>query len=178
MGITDCLTGKPVFVSSKSCPLSEFMGVCVASCSIPLLSKPVKLEGKEYVDGGVGMPLVPFPEDLPFPCTKPVYILTRDITYRKKKVPHGFKSLMRAAYGRTYPAVVEGMCSIPERYNEKVEKIIQMEKEGKVFVLRPESPVKVSRVEKDTKKLRALYEEGYQIGMKRFDEMMRWMSEK
>lgn len=70
------------------------------------------------------------------------------------------------------------MCSIPERYNEKVEKIIQMEKEGKVFVLRPESPVKVSRVEKDTKKLRALYEEGYQIGMKRFDEMMRWMSEK
>lgn len=178
VGITDCLTGKPVFVSSKSCPLSEFMGVCVASCSIPLLSKPVKLEGKEYVDGGVGMPLVPFPEDLPFPCTKPVYILTRDITYRKKKVPHGFKSLMRAAYGRTYPAVVEGMCSIPERYNEKVKKIIQMEKEGKVFVLRPESPVKVSRVEKDTKKLRALYEEGYQIGMKRFDEMMRWMSEK
>ena len=99
-------------------------------------------------------------------------------SYRKKKVPHGFKSVMRAAYGRTYPAVVEGMCSIPERYNEKVEKIIQMEKEGKVFVLRPESPVKVSRVEKDTKKLRALYEEGYQIGMKRFDEMMRWMSEK
>ena len=40
------------------------------------------------------------------------------------------------------------------------------------------TPVKVSRVEKDTKKLRALYEEGYQIGMKRFDEMMRWMSEK
>ena len=139
VGITDCLTGKPVFVSSKSCSLSEFMGVCVASCSIPLLSKPVKLEGKEYVDGGVGMPLVPFPEDLPFPCTKPVYILTRDITYRKKKMPHGFKSVMRAAYGRTYPAVVEGMCSIPERYNEKVEKIIQMEKEGKVFVLRPEA---------------------------------------
>ena len=63
-------------------------------------------------------------------------------------------------------------------YPGAVEKIIQMEKEGKVFVLRPESPVKVSRVEKDTKKLRALYEEGYQIGMKRFDEMMRWMSEK
>lgn len=40
---------------------------------------------------------------------------------------------MKAVYGREYPAVVEGMCTIPERYNRKVEKVLELEKEGSVL---------------------------------------------
>ena len=37
----------------------------------------------------------------------------------------------------------------------------KMEDEGKITVIRPIRPVEVGRMEKDTAKLRALYEEGY-----------------
>lgn len=86
--------------------------------------------------------------------------------------------MLKAVYGRTYPAVVDGMCSIPERYNRKMERVIELEKEGAVFVIRPENPVTVSRTERDAGKLRKLHGEGYRLAMDRFDEMMRWLHEK
>lgn len=176
--ITDCLEGKPHFISSHDLSSSEFMKVCEASCSIPLVSKPVDWRGKAYVDGGVGMPLVPLPEEIPFPHGKIVYILTRDVNYRKKPVPFWMHGMLKAVYGRTYPAVVDGMCSIPDRYNRKMERVIELEKEGAVFVIRPEKPVTVSRTERDAGKLRKLHGEGYRLAMDRFDEMMRWLHEK
>lgn len=175
--ITDCGSGRARFVSSWSMPVESFMKVCEASCSIPLFSRPVALSGGDYVDGGVGMPLAPLPAELPFPCTKPVYILTRDMTYRKKPAPRALRWVMEARYGKTYPAIVEGMCSIPERYNERVRAVLAMEKEGKAFVIRPSRPTEVSRVEKDSKKLEALYEEGYQIGLDRIEELGEWLHE-
>lgn len=121
------------------------------------------------------MPLVPLPEELPFPAGKPVYILTRDIAYRKKPAPRMLRWAMEARYGKTYPAIVDGMCSIPERYNERLERLLSLEREGKVFIFRPEEPVTVSRAEKDEKKLDALYLEGRRIGTERFEEMRAWV---
>ena len=175
--ITDCRTGRPEYVSSRSCGADHFMKVCEASSSIPLFSKPVSLGGKDYVDGGVGMPLAPLPEDLPFPCTKPVYILTRDVTYRKKPAPRALRWMMEAKFGKTYPAIVEGMCSIPERYNARLEEVRALEREGRAFVIRPDAPVSVSRVEKNPEKLKALYEEGYRIGRDRMEELRNWLHE-
>lgn len=173
--ITDCLKGESHFISSHSLSVEEFMKVCEASCSIPLVSKPVEWRGKAYVDGGVGMPLVPLPEEIPFPHGKIVYILTRDVNYRKKPVPFWFHGLLNAVFGRQYPAVVRGMCSIPERYNEKVEKVLALEREGSVFVIRPDEPVTVSRTERDAGKLRKLHGQGYRLAMDHFEEMKRWL---
>ena len=73
--------------------------------------------------------------------------------------------------------MVEEMCSIPPRYNEKVDRVLEMEKSGEVFVIRPEKPVTVSRTERNAAKLRELHGEGYRLGQERFDEMMRWLYE-
>lgn len=175
--MTDAKTGEAVYVSSKSCTMREFFKISEASCSIPLFSQPVPLGGHFYVDGGIAMPFVPLPEELPFPVKKPVYILTRDVNYRKKPVPPGFHGLLSAFYGKEYPRVVEDMCRIPPIYNEKVEKLLALEKEGKVFIIRPESPVTVSRTEKNVKKLQALHQEGYEILMGCYDSLTRWLHE-
>ena len=37
----------------------------------------------------------------------------------------------------------------------------QLESEGRLIVLRPERPIEVDRIERDTSKLLALYDEGY-----------------
>ena len=44
--------------------------------------------------------------------------------------------------------------------------IERLEDEGRITVIRPVKPVNVSRMEKDTSKLAALYQEGYDIADK------------
>lgn len=172
---TGCTEGKPVYFSNKNYDGDAFMKICEASCSIPLFSKPVKFGDASYVDGGVGMPLCPLPGEIPFPHGKLVYILTRDVSYRKKPAPFVFWTLMQAFYGKKFPAIAEEMCTLPERYNQRADELIQLEKEGRVFIIRPEAAPDVSRTERNPHKLLRLHGEGYRLGMKRFGELMRWL---
>ena len=48
-------------------------------------------------------------------------------------------------------------------YNAQMELVETMEREGRVEVLRPVRPVEVKRIERDTDKLLALYQEGYDL---------------
>lgn len=56
--------------------------------------------------------------------------------------------------------MIDRLVTAPLRYNEKLDEIEQLEKEGKVFVIQPKKPVSVSRIEKDVEKLTALYQDG------------------
>ena len=47
-------------------------------------------------------------------------------------------------------------------YNEQLEMVEKMEDEGKIFVIRPQNPVMVDRIERDVQKLTEFYEEGYE----------------
>ena len=48
-------------------------------------------------------------------------------------------------------------------YNRTMDLIESLEDQGKITVIRPIRPVEVGRMEKDTAKLSALYQEGYDI---------------
>ena len=80
---------------------------------------------------------------------------------------------MKRVYKRVYhkyPKLVEKLCTMPERYNALKEHINELEKQGRIFVVAPEVPVTVSRLEKDKEKLRKLYEEGRR-DMEKFAQM-------
>lgn len=118
---------------------------------------PVEIDGKQYVDGGVSC-AIPLFDDLPFACEKLVLVLTRAKGYRKtvcRKRYRSFIVIISKIAGHDRPS---GDC--PLRYNEAMDKIDALEHEGKVFVIRPQKPVNVSRVEKDVDKLVALYQDG------------------
>ena len=42
-----------------------------------------------------------------------------------------------------------------------MELIEKLEDEGRILVIRPQKPIRVSRMEKDPEKLQELYDEGY-----------------
>lgn len=46
-------------------------------------------------------------------------------------------------------------------YNRQLELVEKLEDEGKILAIRPEVNLDISRLENNTKKLTALYEEGY-----------------
>ena len=70
--------------------------------------------------------------------------------------------LAKVAY-KKYPALSKALQERNAVYNRTMDLIERLEAEGKVTVIRPLKPVEVGRMEKDTAKLRALYQEGYDI---------------
>ena len=88
-----------------------------------------------------------------------VVILTRNKGYRKKDRP----IRMAKAFYRKYPELQKAISRRNSEYNRTMDLIEKLEDEGKILVIRPLKPVEVGRMEKDTEKLTALYNEGYEI---------------
>lgn len=156
---TRCKTGKPVFFEKGVC--TDMMAAIQASCSMPVLSRMITVEGKKYLDGGISLPIA-YQRALDLGYEKVVVVLTRDHGYRKKPMD----LLTRRCYERYFaplPRLQEALFEVPERYNRMQEEMDRLEAEGKLFIIRPQSPVLVSRVEQDVKKLEDLYEEGRRV---------------
>lgn len=92
----------------------------------------------------------------------PVVILTRNKGYRKKV--NGMR-IVKSLY-RKYPNLQKALSERNTIYNQTMDLIEKMEAEGRITVIRPINPVNVGRMEKDTEKLSALYQEGYDIAQK------------
>ncbi|WP_241426693.1 patatin-like phospholipase family protein [Dysosmobacter acutus] len=144
-----------------------------ASASLPLLAPIVEVDGKRCLDGGVAMP-IPVEWALQEGYEKIVLVLTRQKGYRKRPVRRAARMAYERMY-RDYPMLLWRLNQVPVHYNELQVKINRLERAGRVFVIRPRDPVMVSRVERDTEKLKALYEIGRESALRRMDEMKAYL---
>ena len=136
--------------------------VLQATCALPLLFKPIEIDGVRYADGGIA-DSIPYAKAISDGCDRVIIVLTRERSYRK----HEEKAMNLAVTlnRRRYPAYAELLRTRPERYNECVEEIGKLEASGKVYVIAPEDTLGVGRTERDTDKLMSLYAQGYAIAM-------------
>lgn len=150
---TDCLTGKPCY--DRITELSE-LPLVEGSSSLPLVSPVLHYRGRLLMDGGVSdsIPIRRAEED---GCEKNVVILTRDASYQKN--PSRTASLVRLRYPR-YPKLAEALARRHEEYNRALAEVLEREKAGAAFVIRPGEPVAIGRMERDVQKITALYESG------------------
>ena len=126
-----------------------------ASSALPFLSKPVEINDKKYLDGGIA-DAIPIKKALEEGYDKIVVVLTRPIEYRKKK---SNKLLPKLFYSK-YPNFIESINTRYSRYNETLDYIEDLEKKKKIIVIRPSKLIKISRVEKDPNKLQEMYDLG------------------
>ena len=89
-------------------------------------------------------------------------VLTRNKGYRKKEKDMKFVSL----FYKEYPAMQDAIRNRNKIYNEQISMIEDLEERGELIVIRPQKPVEVDRMERNSKKLIALYEEGYNEALK------------
>lgn len=154
---TNCLTGKAEYFEEKSSP-ARVMDIVRASSSLPFVSPITHVDGVPMLDGGI-VDSIPIEYAMKQGYERLVVILTRNRGYRKKA------SGMPAAklfYGR-YPNLKKALSERNAVYNRTMDLIERLEDEGRITVIRPVRPVEVGRMEKDTAKLAALYQEGYDI---------------
>lgn len=152
---TNVETGKPVYHPYGGWEDHGFDRIR-ASASMPLVSHMVEIDGVKMLDGGISDPIpLQYFETLGY--NRNVLILTQPKGYRKKK--SSAMLLIKLMY-RKYPHLVAAMAQRHEVYNATMDYIDEQEADGKIFVLRPDSPLPVSRVEKSPDKLRVAYEIG------------------
>jgi len=142
-----------------------------ASASLPLLSQPVVLAGQKYLDGGIS-DSIPLQRSMDDGNTKHVVILTQHRGFVKK--PSSNKRLTRLIY-RKYPNFIAAMENRHNMYNSQTELAYEMEKQGRAFVIQPENPVEIARLEKDVSKLKTLYDIGYRQAARIYDDLVAYL---
>lgn len=157
MVTTDCATGEAVYFEEKSSS-GRVMDIVRASSSLPYVCRISYVDGRPMLDGGIA-DSIPVGYAISQGYEKLVVVLTRNRGYRKKE---GNPWPLKMFY-RRYPRLRQALEQRNSTYNRTMDLIERMEDEGKIHVIRPEAPVQVDRMEKDTSKLRTLYDEGYMI---------------
>ncbi len=170
MAVTNCLTGKAEFLDDRE-DFDRMLSICRASCSMPVISKPVEIDGVPYLDGGVA-DSVPVTRALREGYKKCVVILTRNLGYRKK-LSRKAAGIYRTLY-REYPELVKAAVRRPAVYNRTMELIERLEKEERIFVIRPELPA-VSRTEQDPDVLMDFYSHGYELMEAGYEELLAYL---
>ena len=171
--VTDCETGKPVYLSEKE-DLMRLLSFGKASCSIPLLSKPVEIDGRFYMDGSV-VDSIPMCRALEMGCDKVVVIETR----RAEDPPSDFtkyKGMLNRKYGKKYPALVEACLVRSEMYAAQRKRLAELEEEGKAFVIRPEV-ASIGRFSSNSKKIEEFYLHGRAVMEKQIDRLVAFLKE-
>ena len=138
-----------------------------ATCAMPLMFPIYHLNGQPYLDGGVA-DSIPWRHALDQGCDRLLVILTHPRSYVRKQ--ERLMPLIRKTY-RDYPNFVAAMESRAKRYNEDREELFQLERQGRLLVIAPNSTLGVSRTERDPEKLRLLWAAGYQAAIDRLEEI-------
>ncbi len=156
MVTTSCETGKACYFDEKNKP-SRIIEIVRASSSLPFVSPIASVDGVPMMDGGVSdsIPLLRAQE---LGYDNNVVILTRNKGYRKPTKKTAVPFFMY----RKYPELREAIRNRNEMYNRQISMVEELESAGKLTVIRPEQPIMVGRMERDTRKLLDLYDEGYQ----------------
>lgn len=170
IGTTDCLTGKPVYFEKNDYP-NDILSIIRASSSLPFMSKAVSHTGHLLMDGGVADP-IPIRKAVADGVEKPVLILTKGKGYRIK--PYRFPRTTRYFY-KDYMGLTHALEMRWKVYNETMDEIERLEREGKVFIIRPSELITVKRAERDPHKLELMHSQGYSDAQHAYEAMENWL---
>lgn len=166
---TDIHTGNPVYHEIQNGDATDIEWIR-ASASIPIVSKPVKLDGYELLDGGVS-------DSIPVNwmlerSDKTVIVLTRDKSYHKE--PMKYIHLLKKAF-KEYPNLQKALENRYIVYNKTLDEIEQLVREGKVFVIRPSKPIACAMIEKDPNHLQEIYDIGRRDALHYLEDLKKYL---
>ena len=168
--VTNIETGEAEFIKIEDA--FKQMETLRATSALPFISEIIEINGKKYLDGGIANSIpVDYFEKQNY--DKIIVILTRPIDYRKKK---STDVQFKVAYGK-YPKLIEKLENRYQDYNDTVERIVELEKQGKVLVIRPDEEITIKRLEKDTDKLQHVYDLGIKNGKESIERVKNYLAE-
>lgn len=155
---TSFSTGESVVFSKNEIASIGLNKILRASSSIPLISRPVEINGGYFYDGGVS-------DSIPAKYAlekheKAVAILTRPRGYRKDISKNSL--IYKLVFGKN-PAFLNALINRNMEYNQTLDYCHKMEKEGRLYIVAPAHEFSIKRTEHSFKKRASLYNHGYRL---------------
>lgn len=170
--VTDIDTATPVL---HECPNGDPADLqwYRASASMPLVSRPVLIDGHRYLDGGITNP-IPLRDAENLGHVRAIVILTQPASYRKtsgSEVTWTVRLLRRR-----HPALADAMERRADLYNAQTAYVAAREREGSVFAIRPPEPLRISRTESSPAELQRVYDLGISVAQQALSPLLRWLA--
>ncbi len=169
---TNIATGRPEYLRVKDAVAD--IDMVRASASLPLVSRTVFINGKPYLDGGIS-DSIPLQKSIRDGNRKNVVVMTKEVGFRRKPTDSRQLALIKVRYAK-YPRVAKLMKERHQMYNDCLDYIERLEKEGQIFVIRPQYASKVRRIERDKERMIALYDQGYQEAEALYDSLLEYLN--
>ena len=158
MVVTNCATGRAEYLSEKN-DNNRLQDICRATSSLPYVSKVWMVDGKPMLDGGI-VDSIPVERAMATGHEHNVVIMTRNYGYR-----HTSKDVKIPPFiYKKYPRLRLALSKRVATYNRQLQLVEDLEREGRVEVIRPQRPMDVGRMERNITRLEELYEEGFALG--------------
>ncbi len=158
IGAVRALTGETVYWGKEDlAPLEVLMKKVRASSTMPILMPMPVIDGEPFVDGALGTSggiALDIAKADGF--EKFFVVLTRPRGYRKR--PEKRPGVYRRFF-RDFPAVADAILNRWERYNETLDELEELERQGRAYVFRPVA-MRIQSSEKRLDRLDAAYHAG------------------
>lgn len=169
--VINCLTGETQYYENFH-DQEELFTICRAANSLPLIARITDIDGMPMLDGGMA-DAIPIEKALKEGWKKIIVVFTRDSSYRKKLKKDLYMKLIHIIY-RKYPNFLKRIEDRAQRYNDAIEKVIELEKQGRAFILRP-TKMTVGNNESNVDKLMQYYNHGYETAGEKCEELIRFL---
>ena len=159
--VTNALTGKAEYFGKETMVQDDYR-LIMASSAIPAACRPVELNDIPYFDGGLS-DAIPVSRALEKGCDRLVVILSKMRDYVRKPQGMRFLYTMRC---RQYPHIISLIDHRHIAYNQNLQEVFALEREGKAFVFAPSHPIHVGTYSMNEQSERDLYA----LGMEDFNQ--------
>jgi len=154
---TSVADGRPRYYDRESC--SDLLTAVKASASMPYIAPMVDVDGTLCLDGGCSCN-IPYQWALDQGFDKIVIIKTRAIGFRKEEKQSNIPFNPHKFY-KNYAEFADVLANNSIAYNQQLEAVESLERQGKAFLIAPSVPPEVGRIERSMEKLGELYWLGY-----------------
>ena len=168
---TNLETGKPEYLKIEK-PIEQLEELRATS-AMPLLSRIIKVNGKKYLDGAVS-DSIPVMKALDMGYEKIVVITTQPFDYKKKELTEKEIKKFQKRY-KKYPNFINAAIDRPKKYNSTLDKMKKLEKEKKIFVIRPSEKIEINPIKKNIEDLDFVYNLGLNDIKNKYKDLIEYL---
>ncbi|WP_459479966.1 patatin-like phospholipase family protein [Clostridium saccharoperbutylacetonicum] len=169
-GAFNIQTGKVEYFDKEL--LDRRNSILRASIAIPLVFPFEKINGNYYADGGLSDP-IPIKKSIEDGNDKNIIVLTRNEGYRKTQSKTN--KLTYRIYKNKYPKLANVLRDRHIKYNEQLDFCKKLEENGEAMIIRPTIDMNIDRFERDKNKLKAIYQNGYDLIVNNKEKILKYI---
>lgn len=129
-----------------------------ASSAMPFYSRLIHIGDNIYLDGAVA-DSIPINKALEMGYDRIVVVLTQPDGFRKPELnDKNYKKIVKKY--KNYPRFMKTMFNRPDMYNDTLDKLKELEKQKRIFVIRPSKDINVDPIKKTKGDLQMVYDVG------------------